>query len=86
MRRIGITHAGVLDAAPFDKIIVTAAPDATPQAQVNQLADNGLMVVPVGRGDQIMTIIRKTKDGVVSRETIPVRFVPMIKRPPSAVM
>jgi protein-L-isoaspartate(D-aspartate) O-methyltransferase len=78
--RVGDGHAGWPDAAPFDKIIVTAAPDATPQALVDQLAVNGLMVVPIGRGDQMMTSVRKTKDGVVSRETIPVRFVPMLHR------
>ena len=78
--RQGDGYAGWPDAAPFDKVIVTAAPDEVPQALVDQLAVGGIMVVPVGRGDQMMTILRKTKDGVVSRATIPVRFVPMIKK------
>jgi protein-L-isoaspartate(D-aspartate) O-methyltransferase len=78
--RIGDGYAGWPDAAPFDKIVVTAAPDEVPQTLVDQLGENGIMVVPVGRGDQIMTVLRRTKDGVVRRETIPVRFVPMIKK------
>ena len=78
--RLGDGYAGWPEAAPFTKIIVTAAPDEVPQALVDQLAVGGIMVVPVGRGDQMMTIIRKTPDGVVQRETIPVRFVPMIKK------
>jgi protein-L-isoaspartate(D-aspartate) O-methyltransferase len=80
--RHGDGYAGWPDAAPFDKIIVTAAPPEMPQALVDQLAVSGVMVVPVGPRDEIqmMTIVRKTAEGVVRRETIPVRFVPMIKR------
>jgi protein-L-isoaspartate(D-aspartate) O-methyltransferase len=78
--RVGDGYAGWPDAAPFDKIVVTAAPDQVPQTLVDQLGENGIMVVPVGRGDQIMTVLRRTKEGVVRRETIPVRFVPMIKK------
>ena len=78
--RVGDGYARWPDAAPFDKIVVTAAPDQVPQTLVDQLGENGIMVVPVGRGDQIMTVLRRTKDGVVRRETIPVRFVPMIKK------
>lgn len=78
--RVGDGYAGWPEAAPFDKVVVTAAPDQVPQTLVDQLAENGIMVVPVGRGDQIMTVLRRTKDGVVRRETIPVRFVPMIKK------
>jgi protein-L-isoaspartate(D-aspartate) O-methyltransferase len=66
--------------SPFDRIIVTAAPDAIPQALVDQLAVGGIMVVPIGGvyDDQMMTIIRKTEKGVTTRETLPVRFVPMV--------
>jgi protein-L-isoaspartate(D-aspartate) O-methyltransferase len=80
--RHGDGYAGWPEAAPFDKIIVTAAPPEMPQALVDQLAVGGVMVVPVGPRDEIqmMTIVRKTAEGVVRRETIPVRFVPMIKR------
>jgi protein-L-isoaspartate(D-aspartate) O-methyltransferase len=78
--RHGDGYQGWPEAAPFQKIIVTAAPAEVPQALVDQLALDGIMVVPVGRGDQTMTIIRKTKDGLVKRETISVLFVPMIKK------
>ena len=78
--REGDGYAGWPEVAPFNKIIVTAAPDEVPQALVDQLAVGGTMVVPVGRGDQMMTIIRKTPEGIAQRETIPVRFVPMIKK------
>ena len=78
--RQGDGYRGWPEAAPFDKIIVTAAPVEVPPVLVDQLAVNGIMVVPVGRGDQMMTILRKTPGGVVRRETIPVRFVPMIRK------
>jgi protein-L-isoaspartate(D-aspartate) O-methyltransferase len=78
--REGDGYAGWPDAAPFDKIIVTAAPDEIPQALVDQLAVGGIMAVPVGRDLQVMTVLRRTPGGVVKRETIPVRFVPMIKK------
>jgi protein-L-isoaspartate(D-aspartate) O-methyltransferase len=78
--RTGDGYRGWPEAAPFDKIIVTAAPDEVPPVLVDQLAVNGILVVPVGRGDQMMTILRKTPGGVVRRETIPVRFVPMIRK------
>ena len=79
--REGDGYAGWPDAAPFDKVIVTAAPVTIPQALVDQLTTGGIMVVPVGASDfQMMTVIRKTPEGVVKRETIAVRFVPMIKK------
>ena len=78
--REGDGYAGWPEAAPFDKIIVTAAPDEVPQALVDQLGVGGIMVVPVGRDSQTMTILRKTEQGVVKRETIAVLFVPMIKK------
>ena len=76
--RHGNGYLGWPEAAPFDKVIVTAAPDEVPSALVSQLAVGGVMVVPVGRVDQMMTIIRKTNAGVVTRTTLPVRFVPMV--------
>jgi protein-L-isoaspartate(D-aspartate) O-methyltransferase len=76
--RHGNGYLGWPEAAPFQKIVVTAAPDAVPPALVEQLAVGGLMAVPVGRIDQMMTILRKTDRGVVTTETLPVRFVPMV--------
>jgi protein-L-isoaspartate(D-aspartate) O-methyltransferase len=76
--RAGNGYAGWPEHAPFDRIIVTAAPPAVPQALIDQLAVGGTMVVPVGTAWQTMTIVRKTERGVTDTETIPVRFVPMV--------
>jgi protein-L-isoaspartate(D-aspartate) O-methyltransferase len=80
--RTGNGYEGWPEHAPFARIIVTAAPPEIPEALVDQLAVGGRMVVPVGRGVQAMTIVTKTPDGVVTEETIPVRFVPMVGAPP----
>jgi protein-L-isoaspartate(D-aspartate) O-methyltransferase len=77
--REGNGYLGWPDAAPFDRIILTAAPDEVPATLVDQLAVGGLLVAPVGREEQIMTILHKTDRGVVTRETLPVRFVPMVE-------
>jgi protein-L-isoaspartate(D-aspartate) O-methyltransferase len=69
--------------APFDAILVTAAPDEIPPALIEQLAVNGRMVIPVGTNYQEMTIVTKTEKGVVSKHTISVRFVPMTGKPKS---
>ncbi|MCK5358376.1 MAG: protein-L-isoaspartate(D-aspartate) O-methyltransferase [Elusimicrobiales bacterium] len=66
--------------APFDAIIVTCAPGEMPLRLIEQLADDGRMVLPLGTGYQELKLIRKTK-GVIKIENIaPVRFVPMIKK------
>lgn len=80
--RTGNGYEGWPERAPFDRIIVTAAPPAIPQALVDQLAVGGTMVVPVGTTWQNMTIIRKTERGITRTETIPVRFVPMVEDHP----
>lgn len=79
--RTGNGYAGWPERAPFDAILVTAAPEQIPQALIEQLAVGGRMVIPVGRGEQEMVIITKTERGVVERRTIPVRFVPMTGSP-----
>ena len=79
--RAGNGYLGWPEHAPFDAILVTAAPEEVPQALVDQLAVGGRMVIPVGTTFQEMTIIEKTPQGVVERRTIPVRFVPMTGKP-----
>ncbi|HMI55097.1 MAG TPA: protein-L-isoaspartate(D-aspartate) O-methyltransferase [Gemmatimonadaceae bacterium] len=79
--KAGNGYLGWPEHAPFDAILVTAAPDQVPQALVDQLALGGRMVVPVGDIVQDMMIIEKTRNGVVKRRTIPVRFVPMTGKP-----
>jgi len=78
--REGDGYAGWPDAAPFDKIVVTAAPESIPQALVDQLKAGGIMAVPVGRGFQMMTIVRKSATDTVTQKTMEVLFVPMIKK------
>ena len=75
--RAGDGYQGWPEAAPFDRIIVTAAPDHVPQPLVNQLAVGGRMILPVGDYYQQMTIITKTPRGVIQQRTIDVVFVPM---------
>ena len=76
--RHGNGYLGWPEAAPFDRIIVTAAPDEVPGTLTDQLSAGGVMVVPVGRGEQMMKIVRKTERGLATTETLPVRFVPMV--------
>ena len=79
--RAGNGYLGWPEQAPFDAIVVTAAPDEVPQALVDQLAVGGRMVIPVGTSHQDMMIIERTPSGVIERRTIPVRFVPMTGKP-----
>ena len=82
--RAGNGYEGWAEHAPFDAIVVTAAPEQVPPALVEQLAVNGKMVIPVGGGYQELMVITKTGSGVVRRRTIPVRFVPMTGKPAKA--
>lgn len=75
--RTGDGYAGWKEAAPFDAIMVTAAPDHVPQPLVDQLAAGGRMILPVGRVFQELVVIEKSASGITRRTTIPVRFVPM---------
>ncbi|MGM0566885.1 MAG: protein-L-isoaspartate(D-aspartate) O-methyltransferase [Bacteroidota bacterium] len=75
----GDGYKGWPEEAPFDKIIVTAAPEEVPKALKEQLKPGGKMVLPVGDRSQLLKVIRKTAKGKISEETITgVRFVPMI--------
>ena len=80
--RTGDGYKGWPDQAPFDRIIVTAAPEEIPEKLVQQLANDGRMIIPVGANlfMQYLWLIKKDKDGIVKKEKIlPVRFVPMVK-------
>lgn len=79
--KAGNGYLGWPEHAPFDAIVVTAAPDEIPQALVDQLAVGGRMVIPVGTENQEIVIVEKTRKGVTKRRTIPVRFVPMTGKP-----
>jgi protein-L-isoaspartate(D-aspartate) O-methyltransferase len=77
--RVGDGYAGWPEAAPFDGIVVTAAPDHVPPALVEQLAPGGRLVIPVGSqsGGQDLLVIQKRDGHTLTQKTIPVRFVPL---------
>jgi protein-L-isoaspartate(D-aspartate) O-methyltransferase len=75
--RYGDGHDGWPEAAPFDAIMVTAAPKRIPEPLVAQLATGGRMVIPVGDYHQDLALLIKTKHGVQEKDITAVRFVPM---------
>jgi protein-L-isoaspartate(D-aspartate) O-methyltransferase len=80
--KIGDGYAGWPDHAPFDAILVTAAPETIPQPLIEQLAVGGRMVVPVGaqHGTQTLQILTKKDDGtLLVEDVIAVRFVPFTR-------
>ena len=68
---------GLPDFAPYDAIIVSAAPEEVPQSLIDQLIIGGRLVIPVGRGYQELLVIEKTPTGLSRRSLYPVRFVPL---------
>jgi protein-L-isoaspartate(D-aspartate) O-methyltransferase len=82
--RAGDGHAGWPEAAPFDRIVVTAGTARIPPALIEQLRPGGMMVLPLGRdADSLqLTVVRKSQSGRISRRRItPVRFVPLVRGP-----
>jgi protein-L-isoaspartate(D-aspartate) O-methyltransferase len=78
---VGDGMAGVPGRVAFDRIIVTAAAEDVPQALIDQLADDGgIMLLPLGphNGPQRIVRLTKTKDGVAREDLIAVRFVPLL--------
>ena len=82
--RAGDGYAGWPAQAPFDRILVTAAPERIPQPLIDQLAVGGRLVAPVGaQGEtQWITVVERTPKGIVENRTIPVRFVPFTRTAP----
>jgi protein-L-isoaspartate(D-aspartate) O-methyltransferase len=75
--RAGDGYRGWPEAAPFDAIIVTAAPDHIPQPLVDQLREGGRLVLPLGLWDQELVRLRRSRSGILRESLLPVRFVPM---------
>ena len=75
--RIGDGYVGWLEQAPFDAIILTAAPPQIPQPLLDQLVEGGRLVAPVGEGYQMLQLVEKQDGKLKYRDIIPVRFVPM---------
>jgi protein-L-isoaspartate(D-aspartate) O-methyltransferase len=76
----GDGFAGVPGRAPYDRIIVTAAAETLPQTLVDQLADDGIMILPLGshEGSQHLIKLTKSQTGTRRENLIAVRFVPML--------
>jgi protein-L-isoaspartate(D-aspartate) O-methyltransferase len=77
--RAGDGYQGWPEEAPFDAIIVTAAPDRVPQPLLDQLAVGGRLILPVGRFLQTLELHRRTADGYESKTITLVRFVPLVR-------
>jgi protein-L-isoaspartate(D-aspartate) O-methyltransferase len=79
--RTGDGHLGWPEEAPFDAILVAAAPSEIPEALIRQLAPGGRLVLPVGGTAQQLILVEKRSDqSTVLREIIPVCFVPLTRR------
>jgi protein-L-isoaspartate(D-aspartate) O-methyltransferase len=79
--RTGNGYLGWPEHAPYDRIMVTAAPEEVPAALLQQLKLSGLIVIPVGTVTQELRILRRTVTGTETLGTLPVRFVPMTNKP-----
>jgi protein-L-isoaspartate(D-aspartate) O-methyltransferase len=79
--RTGNGYLGWPEHAPYDRIMVTAAPEEVPPALVEQLKIGGLMAIPVGSARQQLRIVRRTPTGIEVIDTLPVLFVPMTGKP-----
>jgi protein-L-isoaspartate(D-aspartate) O-methyltransferase len=82
--RIGDGYLGWPEEAPFDAIVVTAAPPEVPQPLIDQLKPGGRLVVPVGNegATQSLRLLEKTSTGELrERDVLPVRFVPLTRAP-----
>ncbi len=77
--RVGDGYAGWPEKAPFDGIIVTAAPPEIPEALKEQIRPGGRLVIPVGKDSQMLLVVRRSEDGrqYTERTVCGVRFVPM---------
>ena len=76
--KTGDGYAGWPEKAPFDRIILTAAPPEIPHTLIDQLKRGGKLVAPVGRSSQTLVLLSKRRDGTVERKSVlPVAFVPM---------
>jgi len=75
--RHGDGYAGWPEHAPFDAIVVTAAPPKIPEPLKQQLKIGGRLIIPVGKSYQSLLRVTRTKDGFREESVIPVRFVPM---------
>jgi protein-L-isoaspartate(D-aspartate) O-methyltransferase len=80
--KAGDGYKGWPEHAPFDAIIVTAAPDHIPQPLVDQLKEGGRMIIPVGKTSaQELYLLEKRRGAIKQTAVIPVKFVPLTRDP-----
>jgi protein-L-isoaspartate(D-aspartate) O-methyltransferase len=77
--RAGDGHDGWPEHAPFDRILVAAAPAEIPPALIQQLIEGGILAIPVGVVDQELRVLQKKGERIDLLAALPVRFVPMVK-------
>jgi len=79
--KCGNGYSGWPEEAPFDAIIVTAAPDKIPQKLIEQLREEGNMIIPIGyvKSVQSLKLITKKDKRIIEKDLLPVRFVPMVE-------
>jgi len=75
--RVGDGYQGWPEYAPFDAILVTAAPAHVPPPLLEQLAPGGRLIIPVGGDEQALKVIVRTAEGFAEADVVAVRFVPM---------
>ena len=78
--RAGDGYAGWPEQAPFDRILGAAAAENLPSALVQQLVDGGILVMPIGTSSQELRVLQKRGHDLETLATLPVRFVPMIRK------
>jgi protein-L-isoaspartate(D-aspartate) O-methyltransferase len=76
--KIGDGTFGWKDYAPYDAVMVTAAPPAVPRSLQDQLINHGRMIIPVGAGFQELVLITRENKNFRKKKLLPVRFVPLI--------
>ena len=76
--RAGDGYRGWPERAPFDAILLAAAPPEIPPPLLDQLKEGGRLVAPVGEGVQDLVVVKRTAAGLSQRSLLAVRFVPMI--------
>jgi protein-L-isoaspartate(D-aspartate) O-methyltransferase len=77
--RIGDGYEGWPEHAPYDRIIGAAAPSEVPPALTSQLVDGGILVLPIGTAYQELRVLQKRGGALETLDTLPVRFVPMVR-------
>lgn len=77
--RTGDGYAGWPERAPFDRILGAAAAEEVPPVLVDQLADGGILVIPIGTWSQELRVLQKRGRDLDTLATLPVRFVPMVR-------